>query len=96
MRVEGKGWDEGFSCRERDWRPRHLPGWGCWRDERERRNVAAGRGTWGGNPDDRNSDTAQQIFTAALIAEDLATTMYYNSLVGGVIRIRTWRGLAVR
>jgi hypothetical protein len=39
----------------------------------------------GGDPDDKNSDTAQQIFTAALIAEDLATTMYYNSLVGGVI-----------
>jgi hypothetical protein len=35
---------------------------------------------------ERNSDTAQQIFTAALIAEDLATTMYYNSLVGGVIQ----------
>ncbi len=31
------------------------------------------------------TDTAQQIFTAALIAEDLATTMYYNALVGGVI-----------
>ncbi len=40
---------------------------------------------WGGDPDDKNSDTAQQIFTAALIAEDLATTMYYNSLVGAVI-----------
>lgn len=36
--------------------------------------------------DDRSADTAQQIFTAALIAEDLATTMYYNSLVGGVIQ----------
>lgn len=33
----------------------------------------------------RAVDTAQQIFTAALIAEDLAITMYYNSLVGGVI-----------
>jgi hypothetical protein len=32
------------------------------------------------------TDTAQQIFTAALIAEDLATTMYYNALVGGVIQ----------
>ncbi len=40
---------------------------------------------WGGDRDDGNSDTVQQIFTAALIAEDLATTMYYNSLVGGVI-----------
>lgn len=33
-----------------------------------------------------STDTAQQIFTAALIAEDLATTMYYNALVGGVIQ----------
>ena len=31
-----------------------------------------------GDNDDKNSDTAQQIFTAALIAEGLATTMYYN------------------
>ena len=30
-------------------------------------------------------DTVKQIFTAALIAEDLATTFYYNSLVGEVI-----------
>ncbi len=36
--------------------------------------------------DDKNSDTAQEIFTAALIAEGLATTMYYNSLVGPVIQ----------
>src|SRR5579875_1832469 len=36
--------------------------------------------------DDRAVDTAQEIFTAALIAEDLAITMYYNSLVGGVIQ----------
>jgi hypothetical protein len=34
---------------------------------------------------EKNADTTQQIFAAALIAEDLATTMYYNSLVGGVI-----------
>lgn len=33
-----------------------------------------------------SADTAQNIFTAALIAEDLATTMYYNALVGGVIQ----------
>lgn len=39
-----------------------------------------------GDPDDKSSDTAQQIFTAALINEDLATTMYYHSLVGGVIQ----------
>src|SRR5579883_260056 len=31
-------------------------------------------------------DTPQQIFTAALIAEDLATTFYYNGLVGGAIQ----------
>jgi hypothetical protein len=33
-----------------------------------------------------SADTAQNIFTAALIAEDLATTMYFNALVGGVIQ----------
>lgn len=33
-----------------------------------------------------SSDTAQNIFTAALIAEDLAITMYYNALIGGVIQ----------
>lgn len=32
------------------------------------------------------ADTVQQIFTAALIAEDLAITMYFNALVGGVIQ----------
>ena len=31
-------------------------------------------------------DTANQIFTAALVAEDLATTFYYNGLIGGVIQ----------
>ncbi len=31
-------------------------------------------------------DTPAEIFTAALIAEDLATTFYYNGLVGGVIQ----------
>ena len=31
------------------------------------------------------ADTANQIFTAALVAEDLATTFYFNALVGGVI-----------
>lgn len=31
-------------------------------------------------------DTPPEIFTAALIAEDLATTFYYNSLVGEVIQ----------
>lgn len=33
-----------------------------------------------------NVDTAVQILTAALVAEDLATTFYYNGLVGGVIQ----------
>ncbi len=33
-----------------------------------------------------NQDTALQILTAALIAEDLATTFYYNALVGPVIQ----------
>jgi hypothetical protein len=40
------------------------------------------------NRDDRDNttgDTVQQIFTAALIAEDLATTFYYNGLTGMVI-----------
>jgi hypothetical protein len=37
-------------------------------------------------PDPPGSDTVVQIFTAALIAEDLATTMYYNSLIGPVIQ----------
>ncbi len=31
-------------------------------------------------------DTPQQIFTAALIAEDLATTFYYNGLIGTAIQ----------
>ncbi len=31
-------------------------------------------------------DTVKEIFTAALIAEDLATTFYYNGLVGSVIQ----------
>ncbi|HEX5229269.1 MAG TPA: ferritin-like domain-containing protein [Bryobacteraceae bacterium] len=31
-------------------------------------------------------DTPAQLFTAALIAEDLATTFYYNALVGKVIQ----------
>jgi hypothetical protein len=33
-----------------------------------------------------STDTATQIFTAALIAEDLAITTYYNALIGGVIK----------
>jgi hypothetical protein len=38
------------------------------------------------------TDTAAQIFTAALIAEDLAITTYYNSLVGGVIQDQNLAG----
>ncbi len=33
-----------------------------------------------------NLDTAAQILTAAVVAEDLATTFYYNGLVGQVIQ----------
>jgi hypothetical protein len=36
--------------------------------------------------DNLSGDTAQEIFTAALIAEDLASTFYYNGLVGPVIQ----------
>lgn len=34
---------------------------------------------------EQRKDTVAEIATAALIAEDLATTFYYNALVGGVI-----------
>lgn len=34
----------------------------------------------------QSKDSATQIFTAALIAEDLATTFYYHALVGPVIQ----------
>ena len=34
----------------------------------------------------QSKDTVAEIFTAALIAEDLATTFYYNALVGPVIQ----------
>jgi len=49
----------------------------------------AGRGARGGGaaaPAPVAGDTAQMIFTAALIAEDLATTFYYHGLVGEVIQ----------
>jgi len=42
--------------------------------------------TSGGVQDPITKDTPAQIFTAALIAEDLATTFYYNGLVGAVIQ----------
>ncbi len=35
--------------------------------------------------DNLSGDTAQEVFTAALIAEDLASTFYYNGLTGPVI-----------
>jgi hypothetical protein len=51
-------------------------------------SVARGS-DWGDrDADDRDNvsgDTALEIFTAALIAEDLATTFYYNGLIGNVI-----------
>ncbi len=34
----------------------------------------------------QTKDTVAEIFTAALIAEDLATTFYYNALIGTVIQ----------
>ena len=34
----------------------------------------------------QSKDTVKEIFTAALVAEDLATTFYYNGLVGAVIQ----------
>lgn len=34
----------------------------------------------------QSMDTVTEIFTAALIAEDLATTFYYNGLIGNVIQ----------
>ena len=34
----------------------------------------------------QSKDTVKEIFTAALIAEDLASTFYYNGLVGAVIQ----------
>jgi hypothetical protein len=35
---------------------------------------------------EQSKDTVKEIFTAALIAEDLATVFYYNALVGPVIQ----------
>lgn len=45
---------------------------------------AGGSSTVPANGEDTSGDTAQEIFAAALIAEDLATTFYYNGLVGAV------------
>jgi hypothetical protein len=49
-------------------------------------NVAAMSAATSGVQDPVSKDTPQEIFTAALIAEDLATTFYYNGLVGAVIQ----------
>jgi hypothetical protein len=46
----------------------------------------AAKATSGGVHDPITKDTPAQIFTAALIAEDLATTFYYNGLVGAVLQ----------
>lgn len=35
---------------------------------------------------EQSRDTVKEIFTAALIAEDLASTFYYNGLIGSVIQ----------
>jgi hypothetical protein len=51
-----------------------LPGTPVRADFDDRRNL-----------DNLSGDTAQEIFTAALIAEDLASTFYYNGLIGPVI-----------
>ncbi len=48
-------------------------------DERESSAEAAGEAA-------QAKDTVAEIATAALIAEDLATTFYYNGLVGAVIQ----------
>jgi len=41
---------------------------------------------------EQSKDTVAEIFTAFLIAEDLATTFYYNGLVGAVIQDPTLAG----
>lgn len=48
--------------------------------------LAGGEDRDADDRDNVSGDTAQQIFTAALIAEDLATTFYYNGLIGAVIQ----------
>ncbi len=48
--------------------------------------VAGSRVTSAFAADNTSGDTAQQIAIAALVAEDLATTFYYNGLVGLVIQ----------
>lgn len=48
--------------------------------------LLAQQSTTAGVKDPITKDTPQEIFTAALIAEDLASTFYYNGLVGPVIQ----------
>ena len=48
--------------------------------------LLAQQSTAAGVKDPITKDTPTEIFTAALIAEDLATTFYYNGLVGPVIQ----------
>jgi Ferritin-like domain len=48
--------------------------------------IAGSRVTSAFAADNTSGDTPTQIATAALIAEDLATTFYYNGLVGPVIQ----------
>ena len=68
---------------------------GCAAGHERPATAAAGRsgtshGERGGpaatQPADGAGDTVQMIFTAALIAEDLATTFYYQGLLGDVIQ----------
>src|SRR5580658_8403270 len=42
--------------------------------------------------DNLSQDTVTEIFTAALIAEDLATTFYLNALIGEVITVPNLAG----
>ena len=48
-------------------------------------SQSAGSQSAGSQSAEQAADTATEIFQAALIAEDLATTFYYNGLVGRVI-----------
>ncbi len=48
--------------------------------------MAAGKPPLGAVKPSTVHDTPTDIFTAALVAEDLATTFYYNGLVGPVIQ----------
>ncbi len=47
---------------------------------------SAGAQSTGSQAMEQAADTATEIFQAALVAEDLATTFYYNGLVGRVLQ----------